>query len=159
MARQVRVQCVCIGVHRGVLYHTPETQVESHLERSITNVWPKLQKIQRITLEANHNFARASGTDMATSLGVASVSPPPLGASLGSCLLLNISCDSSHLLQQRDTSHRLTWQPLRSWLRPTVQLASRRGEATNPALYRDRTNRGPWRSTMSLTPPERQLSS
>ena len=69
----------------------------------------------------------------------------PLGTFLGACLLLSISCDSSHLLQQRDTSHRLTWQPLRSWLRPTVQLASRPGEAMNPALYRDRTNRGPWR--------------
>ena len=53
---------------RGVLYHTPETQVESHLERSITHVWPKLQKIQRIKLEATRIFGKASVTDLATSL-------------------------------------------------------------------------------------------
>ena len=40
------------GQDQGVLYHTPETQVESHLEECLVNVWPKHRKIQRIKLEA-----------------------------------------------------------------------------------------------------------
>ena len=41
-----------LGQDQGVLYHTPETRVESHLEECLVNVWPKHRKIQRIKLEA-----------------------------------------------------------------------------------------------------------
>ena len=55
---------ISLVVRRGVLYHSPETTVETNLEDSITNVWPKVQKIQRIKLEATCKFGEVPHTHM-----------------------------------------------------------------------------------------------
>ena len=50
--------------HQGVLYHTPETQVEARLEDCLTNVWPKIHKIHSISLKASSALSEP-GTETA----------------------------------------------------------------------------------------------